>query len=299
MHLTVGIFGDQEVAKGLGKKGTTNDIAMYNHASSDGVFTYVCPNSEKIQPLLQALNMTDVPVLVARGLTKETGEIIIAMNEMNFGKGFIVTGIREDLLPLIKGTSLERFEIVDESGLRAALMEVKVERKGNPLMIPVDNFFNVKGIGAVILGIIRSGKISLHDKVLVEPLDREVIVKGIQSQDNDIKEAAAGMRVGLNLKGIEADELKRGFIISREKMEKSHEITVKFTGNKFFRQELKSGMNVFLSVGLQVISCAVKATGSELSLEANQKVAYSKGQRCIIASQNEQMPRIMGSGTII
>ena len=77
MHITIGVFGDQELAKKLGKKGTTNDIAIYNHGSSEGVFTYVCPNSDKIQPLLQALNMIDLPVIVVNNLTKEIGEAII------------------------------------------------------------------------------------------------------------------------------------------------------------------------------------------------------------------------------
>ncbi|MFH1106223.1 MAG: elongation factor Tu, partial [Candidatus Aenigmatarchaeota archaeon] len=75
MHLTIGVFGDQTLAQRLGKKGTTNDIAIYNHGDSEGVFTYVCPNSEKIQPLLQALNMADIPILVANDLTKEIGEM--------------------------------------------------------------------------------------------------------------------------------------------------------------------------------------------------------------------------------
>ena len=87
MHITVGIFGDQELAKKLGKKGTTNDIAIFNHSSSEGVFTYVCPNSDKIQALLQVLNMIDVPVIVVNALTKEIGEIIVGIDEMSFEKG--------------------------------------------------------------------------------------------------------------------------------------------------------------------------------------------------------------------
>jgi hypothetical protein len=50
MNLNIGVFGDLEMAAKLGKKGTTNDIAMFNHASSEGILTYVAPNSPKIQP---------------------------------------------------------------------------------------------------------------------------------------------------------------------------------------------------------------------------------------------------------
>ena len=166
-------------------------------------------------------------------------------------------------------------------------------------MIPIDNYFNVRGIGTVILGIIKRGKVNLHEKVIVEPLEKEVIVKGIQSQDNDIKEANAGMRIGLNLKGIEVDELKRGFVICNEKIEKSSEVKIKFNKNRFFKQEIKKDISVLLSVGLQVITCVVESTGDELLLKSNQKIAYTKNQHCIIASQNDILPRIIGSGTIV
>jgi selenocysteine-specific translation elongation factor len=296
MHLTIGIFGSQELAKKLGKKGTTNDIAIYNHSSSEGVFTYICPNSDKIQPLLQTLNMIDLPVLVVNELTKEVGEIIIGINEMNFERGFIIT--KENLEPLIKGTSLEKFKVIDENSLWPEILKLDIHRNDDSVLIPIDNYFNVKGVGTVILGIVKSGKISLHEELMVEPLGKKVMVKGIQSHDKDIEEAGAGTRVGLNLKGVEADELKRGFVICKE-IEKSSDLKIKFNKSRFFKQEIKPGMQVLLSVGLQVVSSIVEPMDNELLVKSNQKIAYKKNQLCIIASQNDILPRIIGSGTIL
>lgn len=298
MHLTVGIFGDQELAKRLGKKGTTNDIAIFNHASSEGVFTYVCPNSEKIQPLLQVLNMIDIPILVANSLTKEIGEMIVGLHEMNFEKGFIMTSIREQIAEVIKDTNLEKFEIIDESSLRSALVNLKIERRDDFLMIPIDNYFKVTGIGTIVLGIIKSGVIKKHDTVLIEPLGKEITIKGIQSQDNDLEEAKAGTRVGLNLKGVEVEEIKRGFVLCNE-IQKSSELKIKFTKSKFSKQELKVGINVLLSVGLQVVTCSVESLGEEIMLKLGQPVAYMKNQHCIIALPSEFYPRIVGSGLIL
>ncbi len=298
MHLTVGIFGDQELAARLGKKGTSNDISIYNHGSSEGVFTYVCPNSEKIQPLLQTLNMIDLPVIVANNLTKEIGEVMIAVDEMNFDTGFIISDVRDSIQPLIKSTSLEKFEFIGESELRPELLQLKIDRDDDSLMVPIDNYFNVKGVGTVVLGIVKSGKIKIHEKVLVEPLGREVVVKGIQSQDKNLEETEAGMRVGLNLKGIEAEEIRRGFIICRNS-EKSSDLKISFTKNKFYKQELNPGMSVMLSVGLQTIACNVESVGNELILKSSQAIAYRKNQHCIVASQNDVLPRIIGSGTVL
>lgn len=298
MHLTIGVFGDQELAKKLGKKDTINDIAFYSHGSSEGIYTFVCPNSEKIQPLLQTLNIIDLPVIVVKELTKEIGEIIIAVNEMNFEKGFIITEMRDAISSFVKNTSLEKFELISEEQLWPNILETKIERNDDFLMIPVDNYFNVKGIGTVILGIIKSGKIKMYEKVMMEPLGKEVVVKGIQSHDKDIGEADAGVRVGLNLKGVEADELRRGYVVCRS-IEKSKEVRIRFNKNKFFKQEIKQGMPILLSVGLQVITCSIESLGEELKLKSDQLIAYRKNQVCIIASQNDILPRIIGSGSII
>ncbi|MFH0711442.1 MAG: EF-Tu/IF-2/RF-3 family GTPase [Candidatus Aenigmatarchaeota archaeon] len=297
MHLTIGVLGDNELSRRLGKKGTTNDIEISNHGSSEGVFTYVCPNSDKIQTLLQVLNMIDVPVLVVNKLTKEIGEMIVGLDEMDFDKGFIITSIKEQLQPIIEATSLRKYEIIDESSLRPALVNFKVERKDDYLIIPIDNYFKVTGVGTIILGIVKSGMIKKFDKVLMEPLGKEVLIKGIQSQDNDLDEAEARMRVGLNLKGVEVEEIKRGFVLCKE-ISKASTFNVRFTKNKFSKQELKEGMNVLFSVGLQVVTCTIESMGDVIKLKSNQPVAYVKNQHCMIASQNDDYPRIIGSGHI-
>lgn len=295
MHLTVGIFGDQELAKRLGKKGTANDIAMFNHGSSEGVFTYVCPNSEKVQPLMQVLNMIDVPVLVANSLTKEIGEMIVGIDEMKFTKGFIVTSMLGQLEPIIKDTSLKNFKILEESELWPELTRLEIERKDEQLLVPIDNYFNVTGVGTIVLGMVKSGTLRKYDKAMLEPLGKEVTVKGIQSQDRDLEQTEPGMRVGLNLKGV--DEIKRGYILCKDAL-KASELKIKFAKNRFSKQELKDGMNVQICVGLQVVTCLIVSAGNELVLKSAQPVAYMKNQACMVASQSESYPRIIGSGLI-
>ena len=298
MHLNVGVFGSQELAASLGKKDTVNDIAFYSHSSSEGIFSFIAPASAKIQPFLQVLHMIDFPVLVVKELNKEVGEMIIGIDEMKFERGFIITEMKDAVLQFIKGTSLEKFEFIEEAQLRARLLEIKTEVRGEGLYIPVDNYFNVKGIGAVVLAIVKSGTVHLHDKLMLEPLGKEVAIKGVQSHDKDIQEAEAGTRVGLNLKGVEADEIKRGYVLCKS-IDKSSDFRIKFSRSRFFKQEVKAGINVLLSIGLQVVACNIESIGDEIVLKAQQPMAYRNGERCIVASQNEIMPRIIGSGVIL
>lgn len=302
MHITVGIFGNHEaaleMAKKLGKKGTENDLSIYNHASSEGVFTYVCSNSDKLQPLLQAMSMADLPVLIVKELTKEVGEVIIALDEMNFETGFILAddSVRNQIEYMIKGMSLEKFMFTDESNLRPELIKYHPKLSGEEPMVPIDNYFNVKSVGTVILGFVKSGALKKYDKLMVEPLGKEVMIKGIQSQDRDLETTEPGMRVGLNLKGVEAEELKRGYVICKS-MKKASEIKLKIKKNKFFKQELKPGFQLTVCSGLQTISCNIESIeGDIIKLKAVSPIAYKDGQRLLLASQNEILPRIIGSG---
>lgn len=302
MHLTVGIFGNmeraEELARKLGKAGTKNDIAIFNHASSEGVLTFVTPASDKIQVLLQSLNMIDIPVLAVNEITKEVGEIIIALDQIGFDKGFIVAGenCRETLKDMLRGTILEKFPFIEENSLRIELIKIEISREDKDVMIPIDNYFDVRSVGTVILGIIKSGTLKKYDKLFIEPIGKEVLIKGIQSQDNNLEYAEAGMRVGLNLKGIEAEEIKRGYVICKS-MKKSHEFSLKIEKSGFFKQELKPGMQVCLSVGLQAVTCIMESIENGIiKFKALSPIAYKEGQKFILASLGETIPRIIGSG---
>lgn len=299
LHLTAGIFGNADFAKKLGKSGTINDIAIYNHGSSEGVFTYVTVNSDKIQPLLQVINMIDVPVLVISEINAALGEQIIAISEFGFETGFLILeGVaKEQIMPLIKGTCIEAFrQVSSETELASELKKVEVKRPIDALLVPIDNYFNVKSVGTVVLGMVKSGSLKKYDKVVVEPLGKEVMIKGIQSQDKDFDSTEPGMRVGLNLKGIEADELKRGYVVGS--MMKSKSFKLKFQKSKYSREQLKENDPVFISAGLQIITAKVISAGDILELEAENYIAYRQDTKFLIATTKQNIPRIIGSARL-
>lgn len=313
MHLTVGIFGKREdanaLASKLGKKGTTNDIAIYNHSSSEGVLTYVCPNSEsgKIQPVLECMSMADMPAVVVSSLDKEMGEVIVALSEFEFPVVFFVAdqAMEEQLKPLIQSAGISAKFVRDEKELRTGIISFgsgikRPDSESDRLVIPVDNCFKVKGVGTIVLGVVKSGIVKKHQEVLVEPAGLPATIKGIQSQDNDIDQACAGMRVGLNLKGLEPEDIKRGFVVCSKDnpVRKSSELELDFEQNKFFKQELKEKVRVMASAGLQIVSCEVKSASGKLSLLASQPIVCEPGQNIVVASQTDILPRIAGSGRV-
>ncbi|MFH0949010.1 MAG: EF-Tu/IF-2/RF-3 family GTPase [Candidatus Aenigmatarchaeota archaeon] len=298
MHITIGIFGNRDFVKKLAKQGTVNDIMIYNHTSSEGVFTYVAPNSpeEKIQPLLQAINMIDVPVIVSDELTKELAEQIIALDAFGFEKGFVISS-SEDLKKIIRGTSIEKFEwLADERILMEKIRSIKSSPATDEIWIPVDNYFNVKSVGTVILSVMKGGTVKKYDKLTIEPLGKEVVVKGIQSQDKDIEEASQGMRVGLSLKGVDADDIKRGYVICKKSLV-SKNVSIEFSKNKYSKEAMGIGTQIFLSIGVQVIAGRIeKEEGNILSVLLEQPAVYLTGQKCMLASTTQKLPRILGTG---
>lgn len=302
MHLTIGAFGNTDFVKKLAKAGTINDIAVYNHASSEGVLTYVSPASDKVQPLLQAIGMADFPVLWISEVTKEIGEQIVAVDAAGFSHGIIVAdGVPEEQIKqVIKGSSLESFAILsnDTALLRQKILQAPVSKNSQNPWVPVDNYFTVKSIGTVVLGIVRQGKIKKYDTLRIEPLGREIMIKGIQSQDKDFHETEAGMRVGLNIKGADAEELKRGCVICKES-KVSKDVAASFSKSRYSKEQPEKNNQLFIAAGLQVIAATIAdIQPGRLTLKLEQPLAYQPNQRVIFASTKQALPRIIGSGII-
>ncbi len=299
-YTTIGIFGNKDFMKKLGKQGTVNDIVIYNHADSEGILICVSPDlsGEKIQPLLQTINIIDAPVIVSDALTKELAEQIIALDAFGFEKGFIISS-SDDLKKIIRGTSVENFEWVkDETELREKIKHIQTHPLTDDIWIPIDNYFNVKSVGTVILSVIKGGTIKKYDKLTVQPINKEVIIKGLQSQDKNIEQASQGMRAGINLKGVNADEIRRGYVLCSSAMV-SKDIIIKFTKNMYSKEPLKKDLQIFLSVGLQVIPGRIKSIEDlTVSIALEHPVAYISGQKCLLATTSHAMPRTLGTGII-
>ena len=55
-----------------------------------------------------------------------------------------------------------------------------------PCIIPIDHAFGVKGIGTVILGVIRQGTVKTYDQLNILPSGKSILVKSIQMHDDPV-----------------------------------------------------------------------------------------------------------------
>ena len=83
--------------------------------------------------------------------------------------------------------------------------------------MPIEGVNTISGRGTVVTGRVDRGVLKSGDTVEIIGLDNggaEVTVTGTQAFRKDIPEARAGMNVGLLLRGLKRDEVRRGQVLS-------------------------------------------------------------------------------------
>ena len=252
----VGILGDNFninnlIGQSLGSPGTRSDILFYNRLdlNLNHVFCSLTPLDypEKIKPLLQTLVISNIHILVIdlnTGLNASIGEILVGMDlfhQLFKTKTLIVlAGInsktewkldetRRKIEKVLESTNLKNsviFELrtkEDYENLKKQIIQLGsdlLESKPNNELITkilIDHVFPVKGIGTVILGIVKQGKVESGQLLEItgyESTVKKVIIRSIQKHDRNFKVAYEGDRVGLALKGnISPQDISRDNIL--------------------------------------------------------------------------------------
>lgn len=84
-----------------------------------------------------------------------------------------------------------------------------------PLRMPIQDVYSIKGVGTVIVGRVETGTLKPGDKILIEPAHKEGEVKSIEMHHEPLNEAKAGDNIGINVRGINKDDVSRGDVIGK------------------------------------------------------------------------------------
>ncbi|WNY23874.1 Selenocysteine-specific elongation factor [Methanimicrococcus hongohii] len=339
--------GRTSLGSKLGKKGTDSDITLFNDDRHEQKYVYIDAKSypKSMKSIVAALNLSDMAILCVtpNGLTPIVGECMVALDLLQFKRGIIaitksdtsyameIDAFKEKLQKITAGTVLENWEVValntnkDAPNAFEGIDELKEQihklggeieaeqrtKDGLPPRVVIDHFFNVTGIGIVILGKVLQGTIHTHDKIGLYPVDKKVDIRSIQTHDVDVKETGTGSRVGVGLKGLLERELERGFLLSNSEIVAS-EFEMECTLSKFAKGGVQLDDVLHLFVGLQSDPVRVKKItvgGVEkemlnanetgiLKLEGGKKIAYSKEDLFLFASLEENQ-RFTATGKVV
>ena len=246
-------YNASDYVKEIAKVGTNSDILLYHRKDEDIIMTFIEPVKypEKVSSLTDSIYPSDIAIVKVSTINKDLGEVIVALDLMGKRMGFIITGDEQKpvIKKIIENTSLKDYKFFDGKPMELIdeIKAMKIKRDENNSMTVIDHFFKVKGVGTVALGFVLSGTISKHQKLILSDLDREVEVRSIQMNDEDVDTAAAGSRVGLALKNIEPSDMERGMFLSDKPFEYAETINGKVIPQKSLKLDLGDDFDVFVS----------------------------------------------------
>ena len=302
--VTVAVVGTNDLAKELGKRGTTSDLTLYNAVHDEHAATLVEPTQfpEKLPPLVQALAMADRCLLAVLELTRPVAEAIAAVELVDVPTTIVLGPAVGDaeLGRVLRGTRLEGAprRPLDLPSLRAEVEGWDAPFVEGPVEVPIDHAFPVKGVGSVALGVVRRGVLHAHDRLRLYPTPKEVEVRSIQVHDADRKEATCGERVGVSLKGVDADELARGQVLAPPG---SFGDGTSVAGGplercRYYRGDAGPGARVHLALGLQVVPADLdRLDGARTTAVTDRPVAFRPGMRALLLDLSVPAgPRLLG-----
>lgn len=296
-------LGDESIVKDFGKKGTSTDITIYDKKETEFVKTWTIPTGfpEKIQPLFQAINMSEYVIFHVSKLDKFTGEQIIALDVLKKKRGLLSHSYevdRDKLVTMIKGTVVEQYNLVEGQDLKKEMDILEPISQDGTTRIPIDHCFDVKGVGTVILGKVTQGKVKAYDKLKLLPKGSEVLIKSIQMHDDTVDEAVSPARVGLAVKGVVPDDIQRGDLLCAEDgILVSQDITLNYVPNKFFKENISENQTFLVNIGLQIRAAKIISL-NPMKLSLNKVASFVKGDICVILKPESLAIRIVGSGSI-
>ncbi|MEM4253134.1 MAG: EF-Tu/IF-2/RF-3 family GTPase [Candidatus Nitrosotenuis sp.] len=297
------VLGDQSIAAQFGKKGTVTDMTMYDKKESDMIRTYTIPNGfpEKIQPLLQTMNLAEYVIFHITKLDKFVGEQIVALDSLKKKEGVLSHSydVDENLLAtMIKNTVLADYLKVEPEKIKETTDKLEQISQQGGSRVVIDHCFDVKGVGTVILGKVARGKIKQYDNLKLMPAGVDVLIKSIQMHDDPVEEAESPARVGLAVKGVNPDQVGRGDILCAPSDEQvSTELEIDFVKNPFYKGDIAPNQMCLVNIGLQ-IKPAKFSSISPLKLTLDKPAVFNKGDICVVLKPESQTIRILGSGQI-
>ena len=141
-----------------------------------------------------------------------------------------------DNIPIIRGSALAALNGEDPNGMGVSAVKKLMEEVDNyiPLptravdkdfLMPVEDVFSITGRGTVGTGRIETGVIHTGDPVDIIGMGAEKlksVVTGVEMFRKILDEGEAGDTVGLLLRGIDKDEIRRGMVIAKPGSIKPH-----------------------------------------------------------------------------
>ena len=262
------------------ERGITIDLGFANLLLPSGTLAGIVdvPGHERfIRNMVAGATGIDLVILVIaadEGVMPQTKEHLEICELLGIKDGVVVITkidlvdkewlelVKEEVEKFLKDTFLKNapiiyFSAVTEEGKEELLKildgkasQIIMKPEDQPFRLPIDGVFTIKGFGTVVRGTAISGKINLNQIVKIYPKELESKVRNIQVHGKNVETAYAGMRVALNLQGVEKEKLERGDVVAEPGVLKTSQwLDIKVTSLKDVKPFIRNFENLLFYVG--------------------------------------------------
>ena len=211
--------GHADYVKNMVTGAAQMDGAIVVIAATDGVM----PQTREHILLARQVNVPKLVIFLNKCDSPDVDEEMIELVEMDVRELLDEYEYDGENTPIIKGSALGALN-GDEKWVKSVieLMEavdtwipLPPRDIDKPFLMPVEDVFSITGRGTVATGRIETGVVKIGDAVQIMGLgaDLKSVVTGVEMFRKILPEGEAGDNVGLLLRGIDKNEIKRGMVI--------------------------------------------------------------------------------------
>ena len=200
------------------------------------------PGHERfIKNMLAGVGAIDLALLIVaadESVMPQTREHLAILDLLQIRQGIVVVTktdlVDEELVELVKaevedvleGTSFRGSQMIGVSAytgdgldeLRAAIDGILDQTEprrdlGRP-RLPIDRCFSISGFGTVVTGTLLDGMFAVGQEVELEPSGHRCRIRGLQSHKTMVDHTDPGVRLAVNLSGIQRSDVVRGEILT-------------------------------------------------------------------------------------
>ena len=267
---------------------------------------------------VSSVNAVLLVVAADEGVMPQTKEHIAIMDLLQINSGVVVITktdlvessdwvklVQDDVLERLSNTTLSDAPLVpftavsqDVRELRDVLAEcldsnVSQLDKGMP-RLNIDRVFTLAGFGTVLTGTLLDGILEVGEEIEIYPIGLHGRIRGMQTYNNSIEVASPGIRLAINISGVNKSEIGRGAVVARPGQfypTQLIDVSIQLLKEDHNLIPLRHNEQVKLFVGAAELMARTRIIGSEklmpgdngwLQLELSSEIVVQKGDRYIL-----------------
>ncbi|HYK52852.1 MAG TPA: selenocysteine-specific translation elongation factor [Candidatus Eremiobacteraceae bacterium] len=242
------------------ERGMTLDLGFAPLKFADGVEAGIIdvPGHERfIHNMLAGAAGIDVLLLVVdalegpRAQTREHLQIlgflnvaksIVALTKVDLADDEVIERASDGVRDAIVGTVADGAPIISvsnatgagidalKSAIHDALASLPPRRVDAPAFLPVDRVFALPGHGTIVTGTLMQGTIHAGETLTLQPSGTPARVRSLQIFGRKTESASAGVRLAINVPGIDASTARRGDVLAATReFEPTSELAIEFS----------------------------------------------------------------------